>query len=579
MMKKLLNIGQSDFKNVIQNNNYFVDKSLFIEEFINSQSSVMLFPRPRRFGKTLNLSMLKHFFDKNQTDNYKLFTDLAIWKTSDEVKKHCGKYPVIFLSFKDAKAETWENTLGYLKLEIIQNFREHRYLYDTSFLFDDEKKFFSNILLNEASETDFGVSLNLLSNYLYRYHNQKVVILIDEYDTPIHAGYGTFYNEVVSFMRNFLSGAFKDNPNVYKGAITGILRVSKESIFSGLNNLSIYSILEDTFSDKFGFTETEVLQLLNDFEVTTDYAEIKQWYNGYQFGKTQGIYNPWSILNYVIHPEEGFKTFWANTSSNQLIRQEIKHKEASEIREEIVKLINGELIEKDIEESFVFPDLKTRKKLIWTLFVFSGYLTIQQQISRKKYQLRIPNYEIKTIFQDTLLEWFETEINLRDSLLETTIKNLLNNNIAEFEYGFKQIIGDTFSYYDTASSKQDRYLPEKVYQAYMLGLFAVIGDDFQIKSNRESGSGRYDIMLIPHDRSKKGIVMELKQIQAQKATESETEFAARVNKHLNLALQQIENNKYCKELIDCNIKEANIIKLPIVFAGKEPYAQFIVLEE
>jgi len=384
---------------------------------------------------------------------------------------------------------------------------------------------------------------------------------------------------VVSFMRNFLSGAFKDNPNVYKGAITGILRVSKESIFSGLNNLSIYSILEDTFSDKFGFTETEVLQLLSDFEVTTDYAEIKQWYNGYQFGKTQGIYNPWSILNYVIHPEEGFKTFWANTSSNQLIKKEIRKKNADETRMNILKLINNELIIKDIEENFVFPDLDTPKDLIWSLLVYSGYLTGVKKISRKSYELKIPNYEIKTIFQDTIIEWIQADIQIRKSLLESTIIALTTGDIAEFEYGFKQIIGDTFSYYDTASSKQDKYLPEKVYQAYMLGLFAVIGDDFQIKSNRESGSGRYDIMLIPHDRSKKGIVMELKQIQAQKATESETEFATRVNKHLNLALLQIENNKYCKELIDCNIKETNIIKLPIVFAGKEPYAQFIVLEE
>jgi len=298
-MKKL-NLGYSSFKDLINNNYYFVDKSLLIEEVINIQKAVVLFPRPRRFGKTLNLSMLKCFFDKNETKNEQLFRDLKIWQTGDKTKHHCCKYPTISLSFKDAKAETWQKTLSHIKLELIKAYQQHRYLLQSNTLYEEEKQRIKKILTEVASEVDFEVSLKQLSDYLQRFHNEKVVILIDEYDTPIQAGYGKFYDEVVSFMRNLLSGAFKDNSNLYKGIITGILRVSKESIFSGLNNLSVYSILDEEFSDKFGFTEPEVIKILSDFEKETDYYEIKRWYDGYKFGETTNIYNPWSILNFVV---------------------------------------------------------------------------------------------------------------------------------------------------------------------------------------------------------------------------------------------------------------------------------------
>jgi len=316
--------------------------------------------------------------------------------------------------------------------------------------------------------------LNELSEYLHRHHNEKVVILIDEYDTPIQSGYGKYYNEVISFMRNLLSGAFKDNSNLYKGIITGILWVSKESIFSGLNNLSVYSILDNQFSDKFGFTEQEVQEIIKDFEVETEYSQIKKWYNGYKFGKVKNIYNPWSILNYVLHPEDGFKPFWTNTSSNELIKNEIKKKDADNIRQEMLKLINNEVVIKDIEENFVFSDFEIDNELLWTLLVYSGYLTTRNNVSRKEYELKIPNYELKTIFQDTILKWLQMDVKIVKSLIQETANHLINNHIPEFEDGFKRIIGDTFSYYDTAKNN------EYVYHSYILGLLAIIGDDYTI---------------------------------------------------------------------------------------------------
>ncbi len=565
MKRKRLNLGFSDFKDIIINNNYFVDKTLFIEEIVNAEKSVLLFPRPRRFGKTLNLSMLRYFFDKNKPENKELFSELKIWQCEDAVKQHCCKYPVIYITFKDAKAENWERTLKHLKSEISNAYKQHRYLLDSDILFEDEKEIFIKILTRSADNFDFEIGLKQLSEYLQRYHNEKVVILIDEYDAPIQAGYKKFYDEVVPFMRNLLSGAFKDNSNLYKGIITGILRVSKESIFSGLNNISVYSVLDNQFSDKFGFTELEIKQILKDFEIKNKYQEIKKWYNGYMFGKSENIYNPWSILSYMLEHEEGFKTFWSYTSSNELIKEQIKKKSAANIRGEILKLINGEAIKKDLEANFVFPDLETDSDLLWTLFIYSGYLTIRKQISRKEYELVIPNYEIQTIYKDTILNWLRVDIKIQKTLLQDTANNLINNNIGKFEIGFKEIIGDTFSYYDTAKNN------EYIYHAYILGLLAIIGDDYIIKSNKESGEGRYDIMLIPHDKNKNGVVIEIKQTQKQQEKENDTDFAKRINKDIENAFNQIETNKYYKELIENKIQNKNIIKIPIVFAGKEPF--------
>jgi len=561
-MKKL-DLGNSDFKSIIENNYYFVDKSLFIHEIIEIQKQVILLPRPRRFGKTLNLSMLRYFFDINQAENKNLFTQLNIWQTNDTtIEEHFAKYPVIYISFKDAKEKTWHKCLELIKAEISDLYASHNYLTEGSTLSEHELDIFSNIKNGIAKETDYQRSLKKLSEYLHRYYNQRIVVLIDEYDTPIQAGHKNYYDDVISFMRNLMTGVLKDNSYLYKGVITGILRVSKESIFTGLNNVSVYSILEDEFSDKFGFTEKEVMQILLDFNVSTDYEQIKVWYDGYKFGDTTNIYNPWSILNYSLSSAKGFRPFWVNTSSDDLIRERLSERNADYIREQLLTLINNGTIDRKIDENFIFPDLKSNKELLWTLLVFSGYLTVLNQTGRKIYTIAIPNYEIKTIFQDIIIDWLSTDVKIMQNLLLETTQHLINNEIEKFEKGFKEIMGDTFSYFDVKGE------PENVYQSYVLGLLAIIGDDYIIKSNRESGEGRYDIMLVPHDKNKYGVVIEIKQI-AKVDNETEDCLSERITSKINEALTQIEQNRYYKELIDHKIKK--IIKLPIVFVGKEPH--------
>ena len=559
---KELDIGNSDFRSTIENDNYYVDKSLLIKEVIKAQKQVILLPRPRRFGKTLNLSMLRYFFDNSRPEYENLFKHLKIWQTENEIKEKQGKYPVIYLSFKDAKGKSWDETYQFIKREILRFYLKHDYLLDGAVLKPSEKRTFEDIINKNADSADYADSIKQISEYLYRYHNQKTVILIDEYDTPIQAGYKRFYDDAISFMRNLMSGAFKDNNCLYKGVITGILRVSRESIFTGLNNVSVYSVFDDEFSDKFGFTEPETKQILSDFNVPTDYAQIKKWYDGYKFGNTADIYNPWSILNYAVGYKSGFKPFWVNTSSDELLKERLKERDANATREQLLRLINDEPIEKTIDENFVFPDLDTDKELLWTLLTFSGYLTVESRRDVDKYCLKIPNYEIKFVFQNIILKWLSVDVKIRRTLLEDTTKHLINNEIVKFEKGFREIIGDTFSYFDTKGE------PENVYQSYVLGLLAIIGDDYIIKSNRESGEGRYDLMLVPHDKSRYGIVIEIKQI-ARAGNENEQTFRDRIDKKINEAMSQIDKNQYYKELVDNKIP--NIIKLPIVFAGKVPY--------
>jgi len=562
--RKRLRLGNSDFKSIMESDAYFVDKTLFIREVIETEADVLLIPRPRRFGKTMNLSMLRYYFDKNQPGNEALFKSLKIWQTASDIKRHCCRYPVIYISFKDAKAGAWRETFDFIKVEIAKAFKSHRYLLDGNILFPEEKRKFENIITETGKSTEFSSALIRLSEYLYRYHNEKVVILIDEYDTPIQTGYRKFYDEVVSFMRNLLSGAFKDNSFLYKGVITGILRVSKESIFSGLNNLDVYSILNYGFSDKFGFTQQETDRILEDFNLTDHSEGIRKWYNGYRFGNTGNIYNPWSILNYVTKYREGFRPYWTRTSTNELIKREIKKKEASVVREEIMRLINGESINEFIEENFVFPELDSDIELLWTLLLFSGYLTVKGKKSSGQYELCIPNYELKTVFKDTVLNWLRVDVKIMRNQLEETTNFLIKGKLKQFEEGFRRIMGDTLSYYDTAAPN------EYVYHSYLLGLLAILGDDYIIKSNRESGSGRYDIMLIPHDRAKNGVVIEIKTLEPQHDRDEKSQ-REKINRALQEALDQIEKHEYYKELTAHKIPEKNIIKVPVVFVGKNPY--------
>jgi len=565
--RKELNLGYSDFKSIILENNYYIDKSLLIRDVIKGEKSVVLIPRPRRFGKTLNISMLRYFFDIKEPENHKLFNLLKIWQTEEEVKSKCGKYPVIYLSFKDVKGKNWDSIYEKIRSLIEKAFLEHFNLLDSDIFLPYEKNLFKNIINKNCNQSEIENSLVLLSDILYRYYQQKVVILIDEYDSPIVSAYPEFYEDAVSFMRNLMSGAFKDNKYLYKGVITGILRVSKESIFSGLNNIIVHSILDDAMSDKFGFTEDETKQILIDFEVDTEYDLVKKWYDGYKIGNSTHIYNPWSILNYALSFKEGFKTYWVNTSSDDLVKNRINERNADETKTDILNLLKGETINKYLFPNFVYNEMKKDNELIWTLLTFSGYLTVVKNITSNFYELKIPNYEIGFVFKDIILNWLNDDVKVKRNLLYETSNFLVTNKLKDFEKGFKKIMGDTFSYYDTNTE------PERVYQAYLLGLLAIVGDNYIIKSNRESGNGRYDIMLVPHNKENFGIVIEIKQIQRKKE-ESESDFQSRINQKLEQARNQIEINEYYKELTENNI--TNILKIPIVFGSKIPYVFPIV---
>ena len=555
MTDKKLIIGNSNFKSLIERNGYFVDKTLFIKELIDNEYDVVLIPRPRRFGKTLNLSMLRYFFDINEPDTAQLFEPFKIWQSGEAYVQEQGKYPVIELSLKDIKESSYENCELFLKEIIADLYQKKRYVLVGDFLNDFEKKEFAEIMRKQAHIVTYKSSLQKLSQYLFRYHHEKVIILLDEYDNPIHAGYiHGYFSEIIDFMKSFMGSAFKGNTYLYKGVITGILRISKESVFSDLNNLGVYTVLNYAFSDKFGFTEAETFSLLQTFGLGHQFEEVKQWYNGYQMGNSKNIYNPWSMVGFIAKHEEGFKPHWVNTSSDHLIREQIITKSAHEIRENIGHLLKGGTISKDINENIIFSDLETQQELLWSLLLFSGYLTIDQFVKVKKYLLKIPNYEIKTLFQDMILQWLNTGLQLQTSLLQTTIESLTNNQIEKFEHHFKQIMGDTFSYYDIHTEA------ERVFQSYVLGLLAILSDDYIIRSNRESGAGRYDILLLPYDKSRYGIIIEIKTL-AKDATKR------KISMNLNKGLKQMDRNAYFKELLDHKVERQ--IEMVMVFAGKE----------
>ncbi len=571
---KTLKIGSSNFKMIIEGNHYFVDKTALIYEFFYTQDDVNLMTRPRRFGKTLNLSMLDYFFNINNDINKNLFEEFEISKNKDFCEKNQNKYPVINLTLKDIDENNWEDCFEALKDLISKLYKNFIFLLNSEKMMDYEKEIFMKIIRRSAKRIDFKNSLSDLSEYLRKHFNKKVIILVDEYDAPIIKAFRnsnyenekTYYNNVINFMQTFLGKTFKGNEeNLQKGMLTGVMRVGRESIFSKWNNLKVFSITSPYFSDKFGFTEKETKKILKYFSLENNYSGVKKWYDGYTFGDTSVIYNPWSIVNYIAYKEEGFKAHWVNTSSDTLIREKVIE---VGIEKDFKKLLSGGKLEKQLHESFVFQDFEKKKELIWTLLTYSGYLTQIKKTKHNNYELKIPNYEVNTLFKDIVVDWFEIKYELKQELLVTTANHLINNRITEFESGFRKIIGNTISYFDKGGE------PERIYHVYTLGLLSILSDDYIIKSNGESGDGRYDILLIPFDRTKSGIVIEFKQIKKRHNEKDET-FKKRINKSLIKAKEQINENQYYKELIANKIKENNIIKIPIVFAGKNPYINLL----
>ncbi len=563
LMKRILK-GDSNFKDIISNNGYFVDKTLLIKEFVDNGDKVVILPRPRRFGKTLNLSMIEHFFDVRKPDSVGLFSEYKISEDKAFCEQHQNRYPVVNITLKNVKGRNWEECFQEMIQSISDLYNNHRFLLESDKLEEFDKNVIVKIIRQEATETNYRHSLKNLSKYLTTHFGQKTIVLVDEYDAPIIAGYSSgYYDEVFMFMQGFLGNAFKGNDALEKGLITGILRIARESLFSEFNNPGVYTITSRYFSEHFGFTEPETKMALNYFGLQDSFEKVKYWYDGYQFGDTKQIYNPWSIVNYIANHSDGFRPYWVNTGSDPLIKKRITEPGVDQTYDDLQKLISGEALKKTIDENFVFSDLEGNKRLLWTLLTFSGYLTPVEKIDYETYMLRVPNFEIKTIFKNIIINWLEDENKVQKELLELTTQHLINNRIPQFEKGFRRIIGDTFSYFDT------RGMAENVYQAYFLGMLAIIGDDYIIRSNRESGDGRYDILLIPHDKTKYGIVIEIKQVPKRSPKEKEADFHKRINTALKKASDQIEQNEYYKELLAHNIK--NIIKLPVVFAGKEPF--------
>jgi hypothetical protein len=562
-MKKALPIGISDFKKIISEDYYFIDKSLFIKELLEYRSSVTLIPRPRRFGKTINLSMLQYFFEKpvpnpmeeTKNSNRALFNNLKISQYPD-VMEHQGKYPVIFITFKDIKQSSWRDCYDKIKQIIGNEFRRHNYLLDSKILDEAQKQKFQAIIDCTASNASYENSLKDLSEYLAKYHNQKPIILIDEYDSPVHAAFiQNYYDSTISFFRGFLCGCLKDNSYLQFSVITGILRIAKESIFSGLNNLNVCTLLSPEYSDKFGLTESEVKKILEYYKITESVEtvdKVKKWYDGYATLKVANLYNPWSIINFVAK-DNIFSDYWINTSSNDIVKDLVQAGGAS-LKIEFEKLLSSQTTTQEINETIVFQSLKSNTNTVWNFLLATGYLTFRRtwlDETRLKAELAIPNLEVKHFYETTILNWFLHESEGSD--YTQMLARLTSGDVSEFKKIFKNLVLNCLSYFDASGKMQ-----EKFYHALVLGMLVSLGKTHQIKSNRESGYGRYDIMLIPIDINKYGIVIEFKKVDPEDET---LETAA------DKALKQIEDKNYTAELESLGIKK--ILKLGIAFEGKK----------
>ena len=549
MRKKAVPVGIEDFKELIQDEYYYVDKTLLIDEMLMNKSKVTLFTRPRRFGKTLNMSMLRYFFDvKDKEENKKLFENLKIYDS--EYMSEQGKYPVIFVSLKDLKEDTWEECLESIKDIMYKIFNEYSFLREKLNIV--EKRQFDKIWEITGNERNFKTSLLDLSNYLNKYYGEKVIILIDEYDAPIINAFDKgYYNEAINFFQTFYSSALKTNNSLKYGILTGITRIIKEGIFSGLNNLKVDTILNKKYSEYFGLLESEVLEMLDYFGMKYKIEEVKEWYDGYIFGESE-VYNPWSIVNYIDNGE--IKAYWANVSGNTLLENMLDHAGES-VYDDLKRFTDGESIEKYISDGTTIKSLLNNDDEIWQVLLYSGYLTKdekQKEIDITSeytdvYNLRIPNKEIRKYFGNMFLNrFFGTEV--KTNIL---IKALENGDIKKFEKTLGEIMINMLSFFDL-----DKEM-EKIYQVFMIGLVGFLMGKYEIISNDESGYGRYDLAMIPIKSNEKAYLMEFK------ISKPKNEMEKRAQK----ALKQIDEKKYDTKLKARGIK--NILKIGVAFYGKE----------
>jgi hypothetical protein len=508
-------IGVDDFRVVREQGMEYVDKSRLIQEVIDQGAQAILLPRPRRFGKTLNLSMLRCFFEKRGEDLSGLFEGLYIDSAGERYRAHFQRYPVIHLTFKGAKHERFEDCLGAIRLKIRVLFDEHRFVLASGRLSEREAHAYRAVLEDTAEPALYSRALLDLSSYLHRVHGQKVVLLIDEYDEPIYAGHVHGYAPaILGVLHAVLTEGLKDNPHLYKAVVTGILRIARESIFSGLNNLAVYSLLRRPFNAAFGFTEEEVHALLKRSNADDNIDAVRRWYNGYVFGKTV-VYNPWSILNYIADEERLLRPHWLSTSSNDLIRKELQQ-HAFRIQEAIEALLQGGSIERALDEHVALGDLEKREGALWSLLVFSGYLKAEPAEGipgeEPPYRLSIPNREVRQIYTSTFREWMEEQLSRRGGDIRRLTKALFTGDAEVLEEQLQAFTANVLSYHDIALR------PEQVYHAFVIGLLAALEPTYLVRSNRESGEGRPDVLILPQTTGKPGAVLELKVARAGKKT-------------------------------------------------------------
>ena len=557
-MVKTIGIGKQDFASVIEDNCFFVDKTSFIKEWWDSKDDVTLITRPRRFGKTLNMSMLNCFFSNQYKDRSDLFDSLSIWEDED-YRKIQGTYPVIFMSFASVKADNLGDAKIQIKAQIEAVYKRHRYLLEGDTLTADEIADFegTNTRMGDAES---GLKLNILCEYFHRYWGKKTIIILDEYDTPIQEAYlHGYWNEFTAYIRSLFNATFKTNPYMERAIMTGITRVSKESIFSDFNNLNVITTTSSSYATSFGFTENEVFDAMEEYGLSGEKDTVKKWYDGFKFGNHSDIYNPWSITNFL--KEKQISPYWASTSSNGLVNRLIRTASA-EIKSMMETLLEGDSVEVSIDEQLVFEQLDNDENAIWSLLLASGYLKVKgieyRGITREPwYILDITNIETLSMFMTMFLGWFKN----KDANYNDFVKALLQGHLKEMNFYMNDVALATFSSFDTGKKPSEKSQPERFYHGFVLGLLVELKERYQIRSNRESGYGRYDVLLIPMIKTDDAIVIEFKVHDPGEETSLQDTVQS--------ALQQISDKNYDAELLAQGIPAKQIRHYGFAFEGKK----------
>ena len=557
-MKSVISIGNQDFISIRKNNCFYIDKTDFIREWWENQDSVTLITRPRRFGKTLNMSMTEYFFSVNYSDMGQYFKELSIWK-EERFREIQGTYPVISLSFADIKATTYESARMSIIRKLVRLYSAFDFIRSSEALNEKDRTYFDSVG-EDMSDDAAAVGINYMSDYLSRYYGKKVIILLDEYDTPLQEAYvHGYWEELTAFIRSLFNSTFKTNPYMERGLLTGITRVSKESIFSDLNNLEVVTTTSEKYSTSFGFTEEEVFTVLENAGIPEEKEHVRYWYDGFSFGNRKDIYNPWSITKYLDTGEYG--TYWADTSGNALVSTLIRHSSAK-IKSEMEDLLNGGEICTELDEQVIFEQLGRKRGAIWSLLLASGYLKttrheMDRRTGKREYFLKITNHESMLMFEEMIESWFAEE----DSAYGNFKEALLAGDLDYMNQFMNQVALQSFSSFDSGTKPSENLEPERFYHGFVLGLIVDLAGKYHITSNRESGFGRYDVVMEPLQKQFDAIVMEFK---VQNPAKEES-----LQHTVQNALLQIEEKNYDTELLARGIPKAKIRHYGFAFCGKK----------